>query len=174
MLGNRTGWIIAFIVLAAECAGVMYALRLDAHTAPTEIVSPQSLSAIQVPSIPEFVAAETGTADAGALYRAAIADYLAQAGAIETMIRDSDRSALSRLTAIDKILAARSARSGPILANDLDQIIAYGETTSLQAIARLGFATYRAGALQGKRPRRPRTSDGVLPVRLRVGPTTRR
>lgn len=152
MLGNRAGWIIAFIVLATECAALFYALSLDAHAKPTSLTSSEALAPLRVPPVPESLRAETGPADAGALYRAAISEYLAQAGAIETMIRDSDRVALTKLAALDKILAARSARSGPIFANHLDQVVAYGETTSLQAIERLGVATYRAGLLQGKRP----------------------
>lgn len=151
MLGNRVGWLLALIVLIAESAGVYYALSLDAHAKPTAAASPESLAEIKLPSVPTFLFSETGTADAGALYRAAVTDYLTRSGEIETMIRDSDRAALGALPALDKILAARTAQPGPIFAGQLDQIIDYGEPNTLQAIARLGHAAYRTGALQGRR-----------------------
>ncbi len=152
MLGNRTGWIIALVVLALECAGVYFALSVDAYAEPTPITSPQSLAAIQLPAIPAWLAKESGTADAGALYQSAITEYLGRTGEVETMIRDSDRASLSKLSAIDKVLAARSAHGNAIFADHLEQIIAYGETNALQAIVRLGEASYRLGFLQGRRP----------------------
>lgn len=151
MLGNRAGWMLAVVVLVAESIGVYYALSLDAYAKPTATASSQALAAIQLPPVPSFLFSETGSADAGALYRAAATEYLARSGEIETMIRDSDRASLASLPALDKILAAKTARSGPIFAGQLDQIIDYGEPNALQAVARLGHAAYRTGALQGRR-----------------------
>ena len=150
VIGNRTGWIIAAAIVAIECAGVFYALSFDAHTPPTPLTNPESLSPITLPTAPIAHTPTSGTASATVLYRAAIAEYLAHAGEYEEAMRNRSRSALLKLPALDKIIAARSARGDAIFADHLDEIIAYGEPNSLQAITRLGNAVYIVGTLYSR------------------------
>lgn len=152
MFGNRPGWIIAGIILLLECAGVFYALSFDNYSPPSELTTPTSLAAINLPAAPPGIAPPAGTADALSLYRSAIAEYLSRAAEIEAMIRDSDRSGLSKLNALDQIMAAGSAKGDTLFADQLDQLVSYGQPDQLNALARLGFATYRLGVLQGRRP----------------------
>ncbi len=152
MVGNRSGWIIASGILAVECAGVLYALSFDRYSPPTSLISPNSLAAIVLPTEPASLVTPTGTADATMLYRSAITEYLANSADIEAMIRDSNRAGLTKLTALDKLLAASTAKGDALFADHLDEIIAYGQPNALQAISRLGHAAYRVGALQAKRP----------------------
>lgn len=151
MIGNRTGWIIASIVLALEGAGVWYALSLDAPSAPTALTSPSSLAVIRLPTLPAALKPQVGQADAKAIYHSAIEEYSKRVEEIETMIRDADRAGLARLKTVDKIIAAASAAGDAIFKDELDQIIAYGEPARLTALSRVGYATYWNGALQGRR-----------------------
>jgi hypothetical protein len=160
MLGNRTGWIIAGLILVAECAGIVYALSLDAVTPPTALATSASLAPIVLPPEPAAMIPQPGSANATALYRSAIADYLARADEIEAMIRDSNRAGLTKLPAMDKIMAAATASGDTLFADHVEEIIVYGEPNTLQAISRLGYAAFRIGALQGRRPvDRPRAME---------------
>lgn len=152
MVGNRTGWFIASVILVIECAGVFYALSFDRFSPPTSLTNTASLAPIALPVEPAFLVTPTGSADATSLYRSAITEYLVDTADIESMIRDSDRAGLTKLTALDKLLAASNAKGAALFADHLDEVIAYGEPNALQAISRLGHAAYRVGALQAKRP----------------------
>lgn len=149
--GNRTGWIIAATIVLVEIAAIGYALSLDRYTRPTALVTPAQLAPLVVPAEPDFLWSPAGSANATALYRTAITEYLANVGEYESAMRDNDRARIGTLPALDKLLAARNARGDALFADHLSEIIVYGDPTALQAITQLGQACLKAGALYEKR-----------------------
>lgn len=152
MFGNLQGWIIAGVVLIAEVGVVAYALSLDATSEPTAIsTTAGAFEPIKLPIDPRMIVPATEAGDAGALYRRAADDYLADVSLYENFMRDRDRGQIAKLTGVIDVIAATHMRNRAIFADVPERVIVYGESTYVQALKQVGMAAINAGLLLEKR-----------------------
>jgi hypothetical protein len=141
MWGNRLGWTISLLIVLATAGMLLLIVRGPGRTAPTAFSSDsRHFQPLQLPAPGADVALDERS-DANATYREAIELYLAERGRYDDFAAFGriESSAVKRLAAVEKLIAASAGDNATVFADRPGEIINYDHTKPpIEALRGLG------------------------------------
>jgi hypothetical protein len=155
MWGNRLGWVISALIVAAYIAGFAWLVRgiNEASAATAFVTEGPAISPILLPVPPAMaLPSMTEARDAGPLYQQAIADYRANQQKYDRFLEAAPGTAAglppSEMKAIDLLIQATPMTQLTLFSHNPESIVHYGETPDLTALDSLGNVALRLGLLR--------------------------
>ena len=155
MWGNRLGWIISALIVAAYVAGFAWLVRgiNEASAATAFVTEGPAISPIMLQVTPEMaLPVMSESRDAGPLYQQAIADYRANQQKYDRFLEAAPGTAAglppSEMKAINLLIQATPMTQLTLFSHNPESIVHYGETPDLTALHNLGNVAPRLGLLR--------------------------
>jgi hypothetical protein len=164
MFGNRTGWIISGVLVALMFLVVFQLAQLNATTLPSTgaitkdgkyalklQARPEMLDEIKLPFEPTSVyPGMTKSADAGALYRSAIAEHAKDPYAYDPTRSKLASTEVAKYPALKPLLDAREMNKMTLFADHPDEVINYKkfQPEAITAISAVGSLAVKLAQLK--------------------------